>query len=199
MIKIAIIDDHELFRSGLSQLINQTGWGCVVGQASDIASGLKMLQESGPDILLLDLYLRHSEKSFASVEEMSKLCPDIKIVFLTVSEDEDDIFEATKYPNIYGYILKSTPFSELEKHILSVNEGKTIVSNVLASSMFRSLQQQNNISVLSTREKEILGLIKLGLSNKEIAKALFISENTVKVHVSNIFEKLNVTKRSQLL
>ena len=197
-LKIMIIDDHELFRKGLIQLIDQAGWGRVVADADNAPDGLLALENHKPDILLLDLYIERNTTSFPFISQIKAISPHTKNVLLTVSEDEKDILEASNY-QVDGYLLKSTPFSQLEIYLQEIARGKVIISDSLASSLFRELQNKNQTQSLSLREREVLALIKRGKPNRDIAAALFISENTVKIHVSNILEKMGVRKRSELL
>jgi len=196
-LRIMIIDDHELFRKGLIQLINQTIWGQVVADAGNISDGLVMMGDVLPDILLLDLYLGRNTRSFDYISKLKDISPNTKIVLLTVSEDEKDIWGASEY-QIDGYLLKSTPFSELELYLQEIWRGKVIISDSLGSSLFRELQQKHIAQNLSSREREVLQLIRQGKTNKDIAATLFISENTVKIHVSNILDKMCVRRRSEL-
>jgi len=196
-LRIMIIDDHELFRKGLIQLINQTIWGQVVADAGNISDGLVMMGDVLPDILLLDLYLGRNTRSFDYISKLKDISPNTKIVLLTVSEDEKDILGASEY-QIDGYLLKSTPFSELELYLQEIWRGKVIISDSLGSSLFRELQQKHIAQNLSSREREVLQLIRQGKTNKDIAATLFISENTVKIHVSNILDKMCVRRRSEL-
>jgi len=196
-LRIMMIDDHELFRKGLLQLINQTEWGQVVADTGRIADGIQAIQAAQPDILLLDLYLDRSTTSFDYIAQLKDLSPQTKIVLLTVSEDEKDILTASEH-QIDGYLLKSTPFSELELYLQEIWRGKVIISDSLGSSLFKELQQKHVAQNLSTREREVLALIRQRKTNKDIAAALFISENTVKIHVSNILDKMGVHRRSEL-
>lgn len=195
---IMIIDDNEIFRRGLVQLIHQAGWGRVVAEADNMEAGVDMLKAQHPDLLILDLYIDADHKCFDHISAIKERLPAMKIIILTVSEEQYDIFEATQY-QIDGYLLKSAPFSQLERDIQDIYNGKIIISNSLGGMLFRYLQTRNEYSILSMREREVLALLRQGMTNKSIAQKLFISENTVKIHVSNIFAKLNVKKRSELL
>ena len=195
---IMIIDDHEIFRKGIIQLINQTNWGRVVAEAENLHSGLKLIRETKPDVLLLDLYIDRDVKSFEAVAKIKSLSPLTKVILLTVSEDEKDIYEASQY-KVDGYLLKSTSFTKLEAYIQDIWKGNIIISDSLGSSLFKELQTKYSTKNLSLREREVLSLVKQGLTNKDIALRLCISEYTVKIHVSNILGKMGARKRSQLI
>jgi len=193
-----VIDDHEIFRKGIIQLLNQTQWGQVVSEAETIQKGLALIGNVLPDVLLLDLYVDRSTKSFDYINEIKSLSPKTKVILLTISEDEKDVFEASQH-KVDGYLLKSTNFSQLEAYIQDIWKGETIISESLGSTLFKELQTKNTTQNLSTREREVLVLVKQGKTNKAIATALFISEYTVKIHVSNILKKMSVRKRHELL
>ncbi|MDD3654397.1 MAG: response regulator transcription factor [Desulfotomaculaceae bacterium] len=195
---IVVIDDHEIFRRGLIQLLNQTEWAEVLADADNLVDGIELIKKLRPDILLLDLYINHDKKSFEAIPKIKAISPDTNVILLTVSDNEKDVFEASQY-KVDGYLLKSTPFSKLEDSIQNIWKGDVLISDSLGSTLFKGLQNKYNSQSLSLREREILALIKKGMTNKDIASALFISENTVKIHVSNILKKMGVHKRTEML
>jgi two-component system, NarL family, nitrate/nitrite response regulator NarP len=197
-LSIVLIDDHDIFRRGLIQLINQTEWGEVLADSDNLTAGIELIKNIRPNILLLDLYINRNTKSFDSLHEIHALSPSTKVILLTVSEYEKDIIEASQY-NIDGYLLKSMPFPRLESDIKKIWEGNVLLSDSLGSILFKELQSKNSLQNLSLREREVLELIKQGKSNKYIASVLFISENTVKIHVSNILKKIGVHKRTSIV
>jgi two-component system nitrate/nitrite response regulator NarP len=196
-ISVMVIDDHDIFRRGIIQLLNQTSWARVVGQADSVDSSLRNFESTKPEILLLDLYLGHGIKTFEMIPEYKRLSPETKVVLLTVSEDDSDIFEAAQY-EVAGYILKNTPFSILEEYLQNIYAGEILISDSLGSSLFKELKTKHTAVALSTRERDVLQLLRKGYPNKLIARELYISENTVKIHVSNIMRKLNVHRRSEI-
>ena len=197
-LRVMVIDDHEIFRKGIIQLLNQTQWGQVVAEAETIPKGLKLIDSVQPDVLLLDLYVDRNVKSFEFINKIKCLSPKTKVILLTISEDEKDVFEASQH-KVDGYLLKSTNFSQLEACIQDIWKGETIISESLGSTLFKELQIKSTTQNLSSREREVLALVKQGKTNKTIASELFISEYTVKIHVSNILKKMNVRKRNELL
>ncbi|HHT46246.1 MAG TPA: response regulator transcription factor [Firmicutes bacterium] len=195
-VPIMIIDDHEIFRNGLRNLINNTSWATCCGEASSIETSLDLIKKNKPQILLLDLYI-NGRRSFEDIPKLRKSSPSTKIVMLTVSEDEEDVYEATQQ-GVEGYILKDTPFSKLEAYLIDINNGSIIMSESLASVLFKEVMKINMIKPLSNRENEVLSLVAKGYSNKDIANTLCISVYTVKNHISNLMKKMNVKNRSQL-
>ena len=146
--------------------------------------------------MLLDLYI-NGRRSFEDIPKLRESSPSTKIVMLTVSEDEEDVYEATQQ-GVEGYILKDTPFSKLEAYLIDINNGSIIMSESLASVLFKEVMKINMIKPLSNRENEVLSLVAKGYSNKDIANTLCISVYTVKNHISNLMKKMNVKNRSQL-
>jgi len=195
-VPIMIIDDHEIFRNGLKHLINSTSWGTCCGEASSIETALDLIKKTKPSILLLDLYIG-GRRSFEEIPRLRKISPSTKIVILTVSEDEEDVYEATRQ-GVEGYILKNTSFSQLEAYLMDINRGSIIMSESLASILFKEVIKNNIIKPLSDREYEVLSLVAGGCSNRDIAEKLCISVYTVKNHISNIMKKMNVKNRNQL-
>jgi len=196
-VSIMIIDDHEIFRNGLKNLINSTSWGVCCGEASNIETGIDLIKKTKPNILLLDLYMDNGRRSFEDITKLREISPLTKIVILTVSEDEEDVYEATQQ-SVEGYLLKNTPFYKLETYLVDIHNGKIRISESLASSLFKEVSKQNIIKPLSDRESEVLFLVAEGCSNKDIAEKLCISVYTVKNHISNMMKKMNVKNRNQL-
>ncbi|HHU76573.1 MAG TPA: response regulator transcription factor [Firmicutes bacterium] len=197
-ISVMIVDDHEIFRSGIKNLINTTSWGVCNEEAGKIdKEALAVIRKTKPDILLLDLYLEGGHRSFENIKSVRENSPLTKIVILTVSEDEEDIYEAT-HQNVEGYILKSTPFGKMEKYLVDIFNGNIRISESLASTLFKEVTKHNITKPLSDRENEVLQLVADGYSNKQIAQNLCISVYTVKNHVSSLLRKMNAKNRHQL-
>jgi len=147
--------------------------------------------------LLLDLYIG-GRSSFEEIPKIREISPSTKIVILTASEDEEDVYEATRQ-GVMGYILKNASFNQLETYLININNGQVIMSETLASILFKKVIKQNAIKPLSDRENKVLSLVAEGYSNNEIARELCISVNTVKNHISSIMKKMNVKNRNQLI
>ncbi len=204
-IKVLIADDHTLFRRGIaSALANQADLE-VVGEAVDGLEAIAKAKKLIPDVVLMDLNMPNCSGLEATQALQSEM-PQVKILVLTVSDSESDLFAAVKF-GARGYLLKKAEPEELVHAIISVAQGGVMVSPLMATKLlteFRDLAAsaekapvEQADAKLSPREGEVLQLVAQGATNKEIADSLFISENTVKTHLQNIMEKLHLANRSQ--
>jgi DNA-binding NarL/FixJ family response regulator len=196
-IRVAIIEDHKEFREGLTFIFKTTtGFSCV-GAFGSVEAALTNFPEC--DVLLLDINLP-GKSGTESVSLFRKKNSDMKIVMLTVFDDDENIFNAIA-AGADGYILKKTPPARLMLIIQDVIEGGSVMSPYVAKRMidvFRNTVPAARGSFdLSSRELEILSSLVQGLGNKQIAHALFISPDTVRNHLRNIYEKLHVHTRTQ--
>jgi len=204
-IKVLVVDDHALYRRGVTaELANQEGLE-VVGEASDGLEAVQKAEEIVPDVIVMDLNMPRCSGLEATQALHTKM-PQVNILVLTISENESDLFAAVKF-GARGYILKSSEPEELVQAIFRVAQGEVIISPLMASKL---LAEFKNLTVgverkpiekenadLSPREEDVLQLVARGAPNKEIADSLFISENTVKTHLRSIMEKLHLANRSQ--
>ena len=208
MITILIADDHLLFREGIHRLIDDWTDFEVVGEARNGQEALEMCQKFLPDIVLMDVHMPEMNGVEATAHIRNKL-PGTRIVMLTVSENENDLFEAIKN-GAQGYILKDVPSKRLHDLLRGVIKDEAPLSGAIAAKMLSEFnrwgQASNNptrtfpderTEPLSERETEILRLITAGLSNTEIAEKLVVSEQTVKKHLHNILGKLQLNNRVQ--
>ena len=200
-IKILLIDDHSLFRSGLKFLLNNQEDIEVIGEAQNGSEGIKLAQKLNPDIILLDLDMpRMGGKE--TLQNLLNINPDLNILILTVSEDNDDLIQCMTL-GAKGYILKNINTDFLLDSIHKVYEGNNILSPAMISTLidqFRPNEKEKDEDLydsLTPREKEILAWLTKGISNKEIARFLSVSESTIKLHVQNILRKLNLHSRVQ--
>lgn len=203
-IRVLIVDDHTLFRSGIKALLQRQAGFEVVGEAADGLEGLKRAKSLKPDVVLLDLHMpgiSGREAAKLIVEE----APETRVVMLTVSEDAEDLLEALK-AGAHGYLLKNIDTEFLLDSIRRAAKGESVMSTQLTSKLVHGLQslarktqspQIEDKEKLSQREKEILFLLAQGASNKEMARQLNVAESTVKIHVQNILRKLNLSSRVQ--
>ena len=212
-IQLLVVDDHNLFRRGLTALLSQDGRFTVAGQAADVGEALRELARHTPDVILLDNHLP-GVRGVDGIAAMKRIAPEARILMLTVSEDEDDLAAALK-AGADGYLLKTVESEHLCEAIVKVLAGESVVSPEMMTKLvtaFRSkalapatapaLQnlsppQAGAMALLSAREREVLVLIARGDSNKVIARALEIAETTVKIHVQHILRKLQLTSRVQ--
>ena len=205
MIKVLVVDDHALFRRGITAVLANQENLEVVGEAKDGLEAIEKAEETAPDVILMDLNMPHCSGLEATQALQAKM-PQVNIFVLTVSDNEADLFAAMKF-GAKGYILKNTEPEELIQAIFHIAQGGVIISPLMAAKLLtefkylgaqveREPAQETNAD-LSPREGEVLKLVAQGATNKEIADSLFISENTVKTHLRNIMEKLHLVNRSQ--
>ncbi len=202
-IRVLLVDDHTLFREGMKALLARQESFEIVGEAGSGAEGVEKALEIDSDVILMDLNM----PDMTGLEALKKILakkPDAKVLILTVSEDDEDLFNAVR-AGAMGYLLKNVESERLVSSVRQVARGEATVSGALTDKIFtefRAMSTERDIKPeattkdqLSKREKEILLHISQGESNKEIAGNLFIAESTVKIHVQNILKKLNLNSR----
>jgi DNA-binding NarL/FixJ family response regulator len=199
-IRVAVVDDQELFRRGLTMLLSVEEDIEVVGEAGDGVAATELAAATVPDVVLMDVRMpkRSGIEACLAIKDVA---PTARIIMLTVSDEEADLYEAVKN-GASGYLLKDSSIDEVAQAIRVVADGQSLISPSMAiklldefKQMSRSDRQQVPTPRLTDRELEVLKLVAQGLNNREIAKRLFISENTVKNHVRNILEKLQLHSR----
>lgn len=205
-IKVLIVDDHSIFRHGLTALLSAEKQLKVVGQASDGDEAIRRAKELNPDIIVMDIQMPgcNGVEATHSIRDNGF---SGSILMLTVSDREDDLFAAIK-AGANGYLLKNAEPEELIDAIAHVARGEAIISPVMATKLlgeFKSVTGKKAQRTawpetsLSQREEEVLQLVAKGASNKDIASSLFITENTVKCHMRNIMGKLHLKNRYQAI
>jgi DNA-binding NarL/FixJ family response regulator len=201
-IKVLIVDDHALFRRGIQMVLEQEDDIDVVGEATDGQHAFERAEELMPDVVLMDVRMP-KRTGIEATRQIKDVLPHAKILMLTVSDEEEDLYEAIK-AGASGYLLKEISIEEVADAIRKVHAGQSLISPSMASKLlteFASMakkdeeKQQMPAPRLTDREMEVLTLVAQGLNNRDIAKELFISENTVKNHVRNILEKLHLRSR----
>jgi DNA-binding NarL/FixJ family response regulator len=204
IIKIAIADDHNLFREGLRRILSLERDFLVVGEASNADEAVTLVERTRPDILLLDLKMPKGD-AVQSLLTIAKTSPATKVMILTAFGEEEDLL-ATAKASARGYVLKGVSTPTLLQAIKKVHAGEVWVDRELSAGAefqrFARFQPfdagppaNETLQSLTRRELEILGLVAEGLTNEEIGKKVFISEKTVKTHLTNIFDKLQVNNR----
>jgi len=201
-IRVLVVDDQELFRRGLTMLLAQDADIEVVGEADDGVTGTDLAVSLVPDVVLLDVRMprRSGVEACRAIKED---VPSAKIIMLTVSDEEGDLYESVKN-GASGYLLKDSSIEEVAQAVRVVNEGQSLISPSMAVKLIDEFKQMSKPNKgrstalkLTDRELEVLRLVARGLNNREVAKELFISENTVKNHVRNILEKLQLHSRME--
>ena len=205
-IRALIVDDHALFRRGLEMVLAAEDDIELVGQASDGAEAQQKAGESLPDVVLMDIRMPKSS-GIEACRAMKEVAPSSKIVILTISDEEEDLFEAIR-AGASGYLLKDIPLDEVADVVRAVYGGQSLINPSMAAKLlteFAALNKRDQeeraeqvpAPKLTDREMQVLKLVAKGMNNRDIAKELFISENTVKNHVRNILEKLQIHSRME--
>jgi DNA-binding NarL/FixJ family response regulator len=202
VVRILVADDHAIFRDGLRKLLDGADDVQIVGEASNGNECVKMLARLKPDILLLDL--RMPEKDGLGVlEEINFDSVQTRVIVLTAAEDDRDVVRAMRL-GARGVVLKQSASDLLLKSIRKVHDGEIWLDNRMTAEVIDAFKksaeagQRREKPLLSDREKEIVQLVAQGFRNREIGEKLFISEQTVKNHLHNIFDKLGVSDRLEL-
>lgn len=203
MIRIAIADDHTIFRDGLRRLLTLEDDFEVVAEAKDGSEVIDLLREYNPDVLLLDLKMPGLD-GLTVLQRVQSQKIKTKIIILTASEDEGEYVQAMKY-GTSGIVLKQTATDLLIKSIRKVVDGEIWLDAKTTAAVMRQFASPSQPSPrerdqprLSNREREIVAFVAQGFKNREIAERMFISEQTVKNHLHNIFDKLGVSDRLEL-
>jgi DNA-binding NarL/FixJ family response regulator len=198
--RTVLVDDHTLFRDGVASLL--LAWGHeVVGQASDGNEAIDLVDETSPDVVLMDVRMPNLSGLEATAQIKARH-PEVAIVMLTVSEDEADLFRAIK-AGAQGYLLKNLEAPQLRTMLEGVARGEPAITPATAARIIDEFLRTPNGGKqanqrLTEREVEVLQLVTAGQRNREIAVELGISENTVKFHLKNIVEKLHAQNRAEL-
>lgn len=192
-LRVLIIDDHPLMRRGIKQLLELENSFEVIGDAGNGSEGVSLAQQLNPDLIILDLNM----KGLSGLDTLKALRAeevDSRIVILTVSDAKNDIF-ALVDAGADGYLLKDTEPETLLAQLKAISQGEIVLSDSIKALLLERQSSPEPINSLTEREMGVLQLIATGLSNKQIAAQLFISEETVKVHIRNLLRKLNVHSR----
>ena len=204
-IRILLVDDHTLFRSGLKALLSRQDDFEVVGEASDGLEGVKLAEQLQPDLVLLDLDMpvMNGTEALAQMMEMNRQLP---VVMLTVSEDADDLKEAFVL-GARGYLVKNIDADYLVNSIRKIVAGESVMSPEMTSKFVNGIRAKNlslmpevrpeTVRSLTERERQILGCLAQGASNREMAQMLNMSESTVKAHLQRIMRRLDFSSRVQ--
>jgi two-component system nitrate/nitrite response regulator NarL len=198
-IRVAVVDDHPLFREGVAHTLERSNLLSIVGQGETADDAIRIAQTESPDIMLLDVSMPGS--GLAAADTISRNWPNVKIVMLTVSESEDHVQQALA-SGARGYILKGTSSTELVDTLRLIARGEHYVTPTLAARVLATVRRASKVPAqeepfpdLTRREEQILDRVASGLTNREIAKSLEIGEKTVKHYMTSIMQKLRVRNR----
>jgi DNA-binding NarL/FixJ family response regulator len=202
VLRILLADDHVLFRKGLAQLLNSQPDFEVIGEATDGNEAIAKIKALKPDVILMDINMPNCS-GFEATRRIKTQHPDVQVVVLTVSEDENDL-KAAVQSGANGYLLKDLSPEILFQQLRGLVSGQVPISRAMMGKLFHQLAQKDQSSprpvansALSDRESQVLALVVNGFSNQEIADELGIARNTAKNHLHNILGKLGVKNRAQ--
>ena len=201
-IKVLIADDHKLFRQGLIGLMEtREELVSVVGEASTGKEAVKLAEQLKPDVILMDIYMPEGD-GLQALRQIRKRFPDVQIVMLTSSENDEHLYQAVQY-GAAGYLLKNLDANQLFELISGVTQGEAAMTREMASRLLKNVARRSadlgqGEEALTERELAVLRLVAIGASNQEIADRLMISVNTVKSHIRNILDKLQLANRTQV-
>ncbi|MHC5247740.1 response regulator [Enterococcus sp. HY326] len=198
MIRVMLVDDHEMVRLGVSSYLSIQSDIEVVGEAENGRQGYELALELRPDVILMDLVMDEMD-GIESTKLILKEWPEAKIIIVTSFIDDEKVYPAIE-AGAAGYLLKTSTASEIAEAIRATQRGERVLEPEVTTKMMERLSRKNEPVLhedLTNREVEILMLITQGMSNQEIADELFITLKTVKTHVSNILSKLEVEDRTQ--
>jgi len=203
-LKLVIVDDHAIFREGLRALLDMEEDFTVIGEASLGKEALAMVAEDPPDVVLLDLHLPDgSGADFC--RQLLALSPTSRVLILSAYDNDQEV-SAALISGASGYVLKTVGGERLADNIRSVFGGEVLLAPTVAAKVVRQLsrlkeesgRQEEALEVLTPREKEVFFLASRGLKNSEIAAELYLSEKTIKTHLRNIYNKLNLASKAEL-
>lgn len=198
MIRVVVVDDHPMFRIGLIQAVSGEGDISVIGEGSSAAEAVELVRTLKPDVLLLDARMKDS--GVDRVGEILLVHPQVRVIIVTASEDENDIARALE-AGVSGYVLKGTAGPDMRAIVRSVNAGENFIPQDLIGRLLNILKDKatggppDKPPNLSRQETQVLQNLALGLNNREIGDRLGVTERTVKFHLSNAFAKLKVRNR----
>jgi DNA-binding NarL/FixJ family response regulator len=204
MIKLMLVDDHAVLRDGLKNILDMETDITVVGEAVNGNEAIHKVKEFQPDVILMDINIP-GKNGIEATKIIKEMNPSVKILMLTMY-NHDEYFMSAIREGADGYLLKDAPSEHVIDAIRAVAKGQSVIHPSMTkkflnfnSAKDETMDTERKDSQLTEREKEVLLCLVQGMNNKEIAKALFISDKTVKIHVSNIFKKLDVKSRSQVV
>jgi len=205
MIRIAIVDDHDLVRAGIRAILEQDAQFQIVGETGDGQDAIRLISSLRPDVVLMDVHLPGGISGLDATETIVKDCPEVKVIILTQYENREYIRRALRI-GARGYILKRSAASELKEAIRTVHAGQRYLHPSVADELVELLttgrtmeDSEDDYDRLTPREKQVFKLLAEGKTSRDISKYLTISLKTAMTHRTNVMEKLNMHTRSELI
>jgi len=203
-LKLLIVDDHAIFREGLRALLNMEEDFAVIGEASSGSEALSVVADEPPDVILLDLHLPDGNGA-EFCRKLLNVAPTSRVLILSAYDDDQEV-SAALISGASGYVLKTVGGERLADNIRSVHGGEVLLAPSVAAKVVRQLsrlkeetgRQEEALEALTPREREVFFLASHGLKNAEIAEELYLSEKTIKTHLRNIYNKLNLASKAEL-
>src|SRR5690554_5891410 len=199
LIKVLLVDDHEMVRIGLSAVLATEDGLEIIGEASNGVDGIRLAKEYSPDVILMDLVMEGMD-GIETTRQIMKLMPECKVIVLTSYLDDEKMYPVIE-AGAFSYLLKTSRAAEIAQAIRAAARGQSILESQVASKMMNRIRQPKPVpsahNELTEREMDVLLMIAQGKSNQETADLLFIGVKTVKFHVTNILAKLGVEDRTQ--
>jgi RNA polymerase sigma factor (sigma-70 family) len=203
-LKLLVVDDHAIFREGLRALLDMEPDFSVIGEASRGDEAVGMVTEEPPDVILLDLHLPDGNGA-DFCRKLLRASPESKVLILSAYDDDQEV-TAALIAGASGYVLKTVGGERLADNIRSVSGGEVLLAPTVAAKVVRQLsrlreetgRQEEALEALTPREREVFALASRGLKNAEIAEELYLSEKTIKTHLRNIYNKLNLASKAEL-
>ena len=196
-IKVLVADDHAVVRTGLVTILGEQPDIIIIGEAKDGLEAISKALELKPDVILMDIFMPNCTGLDAMISIRESL-PDARVLILTVSEHEDDLFRALRF-GAQGYLLKSANIDEVADAVRQVASGEAMLSPHIATRLVAEFRQKDDEPKLSARELEVLQLVGEGLTNTRIADRLFISESTVRTYLRRLLDKLHLSHRTEAM
>lgn len=204
MIKLLIVDDHTIFREGLRALLELEDDFTVIGEASRGEEAVVVVMDEAPDVILLDLHLPDGSGS-EFCRRLRHVCPETRVLILSAYDDDQEV-TASLIAGASGYVLKTVNGERLAENIRAVYRGEVLLSPTVAAKVVQQLsrlqeetgRREEALHDLTPREREVFFLASRGLKNAEIAAKLYLSEKTIKTHLRNIYNKLNLASKADL-
>lgn len=196
-IKVLVADDHAVVRTGLATILGEQPDIIIIGEAKDGLEAISKALELKPDVILMDIFMPNCTGLDAMISIRESL-PDARVLILTVSEHEDDLFRALRF-GAQGYLLKSANIDEVADAVRQVASGEAMLSPHIATRLVAEFRKKDDEPKLSAREMEVLQLVGEGLTNTRIADRLFISESTVRTYLRRLLDKLHLSHRTEAM